>query len=416
MICRLSLPSGQTWRPAPAVNLPNSITLTRIFSIPLLIWILSTSRFTSVNGEKELLASALFIAASITDGIDGYLARKRGQITTMGMLLDPLADKLLIAAAFITLVQFNPSLVPAWIAVVIIGREFLVSGLRSIAASEGFTIEASDLGKFKMLVQIVSVVAVILDHRWKEWPVWALHFPRPLDCDLRHLVHGFAVAGVGHRLLRRLLVEDRPAGGKAPPPRLRPQPAEETRCTRHLTMSPQSDPRSLPLCLNEFSPEERALLLKLAHEAIASALERREISLAPPSPHLAEPRGAFTTLYSRAIARLRGLRDTGGVAVSRGRWKPRGPRLSRTRASAPVTREELAELEVSLSILSAPEPILPEEVEIGRHGLADQPGRTPRAAASASAGRARAGTASTFWSRPAAKPACRRMRGRTARD
>ena len=153
------------------MNLPNSITLSRIFSIPLLIWILSSSRFTSVNGQKELLASALFIAASITDGIDGYLARKRGQITTMGMLLDPLADKLLIAAAFITLVQFNPSLVPAWIAVVIIGREFLVSGLRSIAASEGFTIEASDLGKFKMVVQIVSVVAVILDHRWKEWPV-----------------------------------------------------------------------------------------------------------------------------------------------------------------------------------------------------------------------------------------------------
>jgi CDP-diacylglycerol--glycerol-3-phosphate 3-phosphatidyltransferase len=154
------------------VNLPNSITLTRICSIPLLIWVLSSSRFASVNGEKEILASALFIAASITDGIDGYLARKRGQITTMGMLLDPLADKLLIAAAFVTLVQFNPRLVPAWIAVVIIGREFLVSGLRGIAASEGFTIEASDLGKFKMFVQIVSVVAVILDHRWQEWPVY----------------------------------------------------------------------------------------------------------------------------------------------------------------------------------------------------------------------------------------------------
>ena len=146
--------------------------------MPLLIWVLSSSRFTSVNGEKELLASALFIAASITDGIDGYLARKRGQITTMGMLLDPLADKLLIAAAFITLVQFNPRLVPAWIAVVIIAREFLVSGLRSIAASEGFTIEASDLGKFKMVVQIVSVVAVILDHRWQEWPVYRFYiFP-----------------------------------------------------------------------------------------------------------------------------------------------------------------------------------------------------------------------------------------------
>src|SRR5579872_5938353 len=156
-----------------SVNLPNYITLTRICSIPLFMWVLSSSRFSSVNGEKELLASALFIAASITDGIDGYIARRRGQITTMGILLDPLADKLLIAAAFVALVQFNPRLVPAWIAVVIIGREFLVSGLRAIAASEGFTIEASDLGKFKMFVQIVSVVAVILDHRWQEW-----HFGR----------------------------------------------------------------------------------------------------------------------------------------------------------------------------------------------------------------------------------------------
>ena len=162
------------------MNLPNSITLTRICAIPLLIWILSTSMFSSANGEKEILASALFIAASITDGIDGYIARKRGQITTMGMLLDPLADKLLIAAAFVTLVQFNPRLVPPWIAVVIIGREFLVSGLRGIAASEGFTIEASDLGKFKMLVQIISVVAVILDHRWQVWPIYG-YYVFPVD-------------------------------------------------------------------------------------------------------------------------------------------------------------------------------------------------------------------------------------------
>ncbi len=169
------------------MNLPNSITLTRICSIPLLIWILSSNHFQSAYGEREILASALFIAASITDGIDGYLARKRGQITTMGILLDPLADKLLIAAAFITLVQFNPRLVPAWMAVVIIGREFLVSGLRSIAASEGFTIEASELGKFKMVVQIVSVVAVILDHRWTEWPVYGTYF-FPVDWIARFAI------------------------------------------------------------------------------------------------------------------------------------------------------------------------------------------------------------------------------------
>jgi CDP-diacylglycerol---glycerol-3-phosphate 3-phosphatidyltransferase len=160
------------------VNLPNYITLTRVAAVPLLIWILCSPRFSDSNGEREILASTVFILASITDGIDGYLARKRGQITTMGMLLDPLADKLLIAAAFITLVQFNPALVPAWMAVVIIGREFLVSGLRSIAASEGFTIQASELGKFKMLVQIISVVAVILAHRWHEWPLGSVYiFP-----------------------------------------------------------------------------------------------------------------------------------------------------------------------------------------------------------------------------------------------
>ena len=160
------------------MNLPNSITLIRIASIPILIWILSSSHFSSVNGEKELVASIVFIAAAITDGIDGYLARKRNQITTMGILLDPIADKLLIAAAFIVLVQVNPSLVPAWVAIVVIAREFLVSGLRSVAAAEGFPIEASNLGKFKMFVQIVAVVAVILDHRWKEWPVYSYYvFP-----------------------------------------------------------------------------------------------------------------------------------------------------------------------------------------------------------------------------------------------
>jgi CDP-diacylglycerol--glycerol-3-phosphate 3-phosphatidyltransferase len=159
------------------VNLPNYISLTRIASVPLLIWILSTSRFSSQHGQKELLASAIFILASITDGLDGYLARRRGQITTLGMLLDPLADKLLIAAAFITLVQFTPRIVPAWMAVVIIGREFLVSGLRSIAASEGFTIEASNLGKFKMFVQIFSVVAAILSHHWINWDLRYLIVP-----------------------------------------------------------------------------------------------------------------------------------------------------------------------------------------------------------------------------------------------
>jgi len=169
------------------VNLPTYITLTRILSIPVLIWILSSSRFNSGNGDRELLASFVFIAASLTDAIDGYLARKRAQVTTMGMLLDPVADKLLIAAAFITLVQFNPRTVPAWMAVIIVGREFLVSGLRSIAASEGFTIQASELGKTKMFVQIFSVVAAIIEHHWTHLPWYFFDLP----------VHPIALVSIG---------------------------------------------------------------------------------------------------------------------------------------------------------------------------------------------------------------------------
>jgi len=155
------------------LNLPNSITLTRIASVPLLIWALSPKFPThGFPGEQEIFASAIFIVASITDGVDGYLARRRGQITTLGILLDPLADKMMVASAFILLVQYNPRVMHPWIAVLVIGREFLVSGLRSIASSEGFTIEASELGKLKTVTQIVAVVAAILNHRWDYWDFW----------------------------------------------------------------------------------------------------------------------------------------------------------------------------------------------------------------------------------------------------
>lgn len=162
------------------MNLPNSITMSRIFAVPLLIWMLSPHfPHAGWHGEQEILTSLFFIVVSISDGVDGYLARRRGQITTMGMLLDPLADKLLITSAYIALVQYNPHVVKPWIAVVVIGREFLVSGLRSIASSEGFTIAASDLGKLKTVIQIVSVVATILDHGWYEWHLgW---FTMPVD-------------------------------------------------------------------------------------------------------------------------------------------------------------------------------------------------------------------------------------------
>jgi CDP-diacylglycerol--glycerol-3-phosphate 3-phosphatidyltransferase len=159
------------------MNLPNSITMSRIVMIPLLLWILSTHFPLQGNGEQEILASILFIMASITDGLDGYLARSRSQITTMGMLLDPIADKIMVTGALIALVAYNPQVVKVWIAVVIIGREFLISGLRSIASSEGFTIQASDLGKLKTVAQIVSVVAAILAHHWDHWQVGVLIIP-----------------------------------------------------------------------------------------------------------------------------------------------------------------------------------------------------------------------------------------------
>jgi CDP-diacylglycerol--glycerol-3-phosphate 3-phosphatidyltransferase len=152
------------------MNLPNSITMSRIVMIPLLLWILSAHfPWQGSNGEQEIMASVLFVLASITDGLDGYLARKRAQITTMGMLLDPIADKIMVTGALIALVAYNPQVVKVWIAVVIIGREFLISGLRSIASSEGFTIQASDLGKLKTVTQIVSVVSAILAHHWELW-------------------------------------------------------------------------------------------------------------------------------------------------------------------------------------------------------------------------------------------------------
>jgi CDP-diacylglycerol---glycerol-3-phosphate 3-phosphatidyltransferase len=160
--------------------------MSRIVMIPLLLWILTPHFPWQGNGAQEIVASVLFVLASITDGLDGYLARRRGQITTMGMLLDPLADKIMVTGAIVALVAYNPQVVKVWIAVVIIAREFLISGLRSIASSEGYTIQASDLGKLKTVVQIVSVTSAILAHRWHHWQIGVLIIP----------VYWYAVAAV----------------------------------------------------------------------------------------------------------------------------------------------------------------------------------------------------------------------------
>jgi len=110
--------------------------------------------------DHMLVAAFIFLVASLTDLLDGYLARKTGQITTLGVLLDPVADKLLISSAFISLIPHG--IVPAWMVVIIVGREFAVSGLRSIASSQGFTISASDLGKIKMVAQVAAITFLTL--------------------------------------------------------------------------------------------------------------------------------------------------------------------------------------------------------------------------------------------------------------
>jgi CDP-diacylglycerol--glycerol-3-phosphate 3-phosphatidyltransferase len=150
------------------MNVPNILTLLRIFFVPLLVAALvqenALFEFGGVVVTSEILALWIFLAAACTDLLDGFLARRWGQITTVGTLLDPIADKLLISAALISLVQVEA--LPGWIAILIIGREFAVTGLRSIAASAGYVIRASDLGKTKMVSQVIAVSMLMLAIRW----------------------------------------------------------------------------------------------------------------------------------------------------------------------------------------------------------------------------------------------------------
>ncbi len=145
------------------MNLPNALTLARIFLVPFVVVVLLTKQI----AHWEFWGSGLFLSAALTDLLDGYFARKRKQVTTLGRLLDPIADKLLICSALVSLVQLG--IAPAWMVVIIIGREFAVSGLRSIAAHEGFTIDASRLGKGKMVAQVAAVVGLILGRVRGGW-------------------------------------------------------------------------------------------------------------------------------------------------------------------------------------------------------------------------------------------------------
>src|SRR5216683_5612607 len=149
------------------MNLPNSLTVLRIFFVPLLIAVLLTRapnlEVWGVQVHFEVWGVLILLTAAATDWADGYFARRRLEVTTLGILLDPIADKLLITAAFISLVDMR--LVPAWMVVIIIGREFTILGLRNIASAEGFTIEASLLGKTKMVLQVCAVAVLIAGAR-----------------------------------------------------------------------------------------------------------------------------------------------------------------------------------------------------------------------------------------------------------
>lgn len=171
------------------LNLPNTLTIVRIFLVPLLVVVLLTPPWvthtvkeqlegisyaewiphlvTWLSEWREIVGVIIFLTAAATDGLDGYLARRRGEVTTLGVLLDPIADKLLTSSAFISLVELQ--LAPAWMVVVIVGREFAVSGMRSIAAARGIIIAASSWGKAKTVSQVVAITLLILTKSLERW-------------------------------------------------------------------------------------------------------------------------------------------------------------------------------------------------------------------------------------------------------
>ncbi|NLB88773.1 MAG: CDP-diacylglycerol--glycerol-3-phosphate 3-phosphatidyltransferase [Syntrophomonadaceae bacterium] len=155
------------------MNLPNILTIFRIILIPIFVIILLVK-----IPYGDLIAAIIFIVAALTDSLDGYLARKWKQVTKLGIILDPLADKMLITAALISLVEFGR--IPGWIAVVILAREFAVTGLRTVKAEEGVIIPASNMGKIKTISQIIAVLLVISQNIYQPYigiplGLWAMY-------------------------------------------------------------------------------------------------------------------------------------------------------------------------------------------------------------------------------------------------
>jgi CDP-diacylglycerol--glycerol-3-phosphate 3-phosphatidyltransferase len=171
------------------LNVPNTLTLFRIFLVPLLVVVLLTPPWATawvklqvqetsslhwladvaawLSTWREVVAVVIFLVAAATDWLDGFLARRRDEVTDLGKLLDPIADKLLTVSAFIALVELGVA--PAWMIVVIVGREFAVSGMRSIAATRGVVIPASHWGKLKTVSQVVAIALLILTHELERW-------------------------------------------------------------------------------------------------------------------------------------------------------------------------------------------------------------------------------------------------------
>src|SRR5918999_809170 len=153
------------------LNLPNALTVVRILLVPVLVVALTVE-----TPGGDAIAAAVFALAALTDGLDGYIARSRQAVTTFGKVMDPVADKLLVAAALIALVGLDR--LAAWVAMVIIAREFAVSGLRIAAGQQGVAIPASKLGKAKTIVQVAAVLALIAasdhDAAWVQALVYAM--------------------------------------------------------------------------------------------------------------------------------------------------------------------------------------------------------------------------------------------------
>jgi CDP-diacylglycerol--glycerol-3-phosphate 3-phosphatidyltransferase len=155
--------------PGTILNLPNILTMARIAAIPILCLLLM-----SPDRENGFWAAALFAAASVTDWLDGYLARRMGIVTVFGKFLDPIADKLIVMAALIMILPFDR--VPAWMVLVILGREMIITGLRGIASTEGVVIPASNLGKYKTIFQLVAIIGLLLHYEYR----WFFSIDHPL--------------------------------------------------------------------------------------------------------------------------------------------------------------------------------------------------------------------------------------------